>query len=85
MQSLHMINSYCLGGCAQKEIGDSDEKALYLQFCDTLQSLIMLVDHFGRMNPEIQSEHRETSNFGDVGRVWQEGSSNEAGSHDSGP
>jgi hypothetical protein len=48
------------GSAAQNEGGDSDERALYLQFCNTLQSLIALIDHFGRMTPEIQRELRAT-------------------------
>jgi hypothetical protein len=38
---------------AEKE-GDSEEKALYLQFRDTLRSLEDLIDHFEETAPEIQ-------------------------------
>jgi hypothetical protein len=48
------------GSSAHRERGDSDERALYLQFRDTLRSLMALIDHFERMTPEIQRELQET-------------------------
>jgi hypothetical protein len=39
--------------------GDLEEKALYLQFRDTLKSLEDLIAHFEKMAPEIQRELEE--------------------------
>jgi hypothetical protein len=45
---------------SKQDRDDSEERALYLQFCNTLQLLIALIDHFGRMTPEIQHELQKT-------------------------
>jgi hypothetical protein len=39
---------------------DAEERALYLQFCDTLQSLLDLVDRFETISPKIQRKLQET-------------------------
>jgi hypothetical protein len=39
--------------------GDLEERALYLQFRETLRSLEGLIDHFEKMTPEIQRDLQE--------------------------
>lgn len=43
---------------ADKE-GDAEERALYLQFRDTLRSLEDLIAHFEKMAPDIQQKLQE--------------------------
>ena len=52
--------------------GDSEQRALYLQFHDTLRSLEDLIAHFEKMAPEIQRKLQEAypilENWDDPGR-----------------
>jgi hypothetical protein len=59
MRSSHLSRSNAPDSRSKQDRGDSEERALYLQFCNTLQSLIALIDRFGRMTPEIQRELQE--------------------------